>query len=794
MPIYNGKYYNLVGGGSWASVRNNARFYGGDLVTIDDENENNFLLNNIDWTPNKIGFDDDYGAFKYDRHLALWIGLYRDSNDNIAWSDGTPIKYLNYYPSLYTNETRLIPEGREEWNENYFALVNHTLLSKDKPNNINGTWNDIGHYGKDYYQMWAGIAETPLTYYSISDVKIEEGNTAEIVIKRSGNLLTRQALRIEPIDEDAKEGIDYNIINTDLIHSKRIAFNPGEESKSFSIKVPENEKIDWNKSFNIKLSDFMEGYGEGTIIPPQFIRKSAKITILDNDIIYTNDFHYLNSEGAYEVNEGEILNNVIRMPDSKTNGRFYNRLYWSISGKGINDLDFNKSNLTGFVDRFDVNRISENQIKISHLIKNDNATEGSEFIDLKLFGDKELNDQIGAKKTIKIIDSSKEPVYGFEISSLSINEGQTISVAIKPSGLTESIKKLYWKTTGEGITSDDFLLGATGAINVFNENTTTASIVLKEDKRTEGSETLNINFYSDASYLQQVGDTTSVLINDTSKSNIKEGTDLDEKIVGTDKGDIIKGGGGSDEIDGGLGDDTIIYTGKFKDYLFNRTSENLRISDNRNSNEDGVDTVKNVEYVQFSDQLVAFDKVDNVKSYKKNFRDYKFFKKIDGTIEIETEAGRDDITGIPKLTFADKDSGISAIKDIKGVFDQVTGKENATGEMFRLYNASFARFPDPSGLEYWIDKYSSGVDDSRAVASSFLASTEFKERYGENVSDSTYVNMLYKNVLGRDADTGGLNYWLGQLNSGEETRYEVLLGFSESAENKALFTEMTGFG
>ena len=56
------------------------------------------------------------------------------------------------------------------------------------------------------------------------------------------------------------------------------------------------------------------------------------------------------------------------------------------------------------------------------------------------------------------------------------------------------------------------------------------------------------------------------------------------------------------------------------------------------------------------------------------------------------------------------------------------------------------------------------------------------------------MNTLYKNVLGRDADTGGLNYWLGQLNSGVETRYEVLLGFAESAENKILFTEMTGFG
>ena len=79
------------------------------------------------------------------------------------------------------------------------------------------------------------------------------------------------------------------------------------------------------------------------------------------------------------------------------------------------------------------------------------------------------------------------------------------------------------------------------------------------------------------------------------------------------------------------------------------------------------------------------------------------------------------------------------------------------------------------------------------MASSFLVSAEFKERYGDNVSDSTYVNTMYQNVLGRDADSGGLNYWLGQLSSGAETRYEVLLGFAESAENKALFTEMTGF-
>ena len=112
--------------------------------------------------------------------------------------------------------------------------------------------------------------------------------------------------------------------------------------------------------------------------------------------------------------------------------------------------------------------------------------------------------------------------------------------------------------------------------------------------------------------------------------------------------------------------------------------------------------------------------------------------------------------------------------------------------MFRLYNASFKRLPDPDGLRYWISNFSSGIDDERAVASSFLASAEFKQRYGENVTNESYVNTLYINILGRDYDQAGYSYWLGNLNNGIETRYELLLGFSESIENKALFSEITG--
>ena len=182
----------------------------------------------------------------------------------------------------------------------------------------------------------------------------------------------------------------------------------------------------------------------------------------------------------------------------------------------------------------------------------------------------------------------------------------------------------------------------------------------------------------------------------------------------------------------------------------------------------------------------------SAKVYSGKSDTYKFYNLGNDQYGVGTSVGIDELTGESILTFDDKNMNLK--NDIKATFDQVTGLNTDSGKMFRLYNASFKRLPDPNGLRYWISNFSSGIDDERAVASSFLISDEFKERYGSNVADATYVNNLYQNVLGRSPDASGLIYWLNQLNSGAETRYEVLLGFSESAENKGLFTEMTGFG
>ena len=54
------------------------------------------------------------------------------------------------------------------------------------------------------------------------------------------------------------------------------------------------------------------------------------------------------------------------------------------------------------------------------------------------------------------------------------------------------------------------------------------------------------------------------------------------------------------------------------------------------------------------------------------------------------------------------------------------------------------------------------------------------------------MKTLYQNILDREPDVDGYNYWVGQLNNGIEKRSELLLGFAESTENQTLFSEVTG--
>jgi hypothetical protein len=105
------------------------------------------------------------------------------------------------------------------------------------------------------------------------------------------------------------------------------------------------------------------------------------------------------------------------------------------------------------------------------------------------------------------------------------------------------------------------------------------------------------------------------------------------------------------------------------------------------------------------------------------------------------------------------------------------------GEIWRLYRAVLGRHPDQNGFAYWVARRVEGVPLS-VVADSFLASREFEARFG-TTSDDTFLDLVYRNVLGRLGDAEGVAYWRGVLAAGYPRRNVVLL-FAESAEHRAV--------
>jgi hypothetical protein len=104
------------------------------------------------------------------------------------------------------------------------------------------------------------------------------------------------------------------------------------------------------------------------------------------------------------------------------------------------------------------------------------------------------------------------------------------------------------------------------------------------------------------------------------------------------------------------------------------------------------------------------------------------------------------------------------------------------GQAYRLYQAAFNRKPDEEGLGFWIAALRDGVS-LRSVAKSFYDSPEFQTTYGQ-VTDTQFLTLLYRNVLQRVPDQGGLEFWTKALQDGAP-RANLLTDFSESTENRA---------
>ncbi len=104
-----------------------------------------------------------------------------------------------------------------------------------------------------------------------------------------------------------------------------------------------------------------------------------------------------------------------------------------------------------------------------------------------------------------------------------------------------------------------------------------------------------------------------------------------------------------------------------------------------------------------------------------------------------------------------------------------------------LYEAALDRDGeiDAGGLNFWIDAREHGLSE-RALAEAFLGSGEFAAAFGapETVSDRALVEQLYENVLDREGEGDGVDFWTAALGQEGFARRDLLLAFAESPENR----------
>ncbi|HEX8614444.1 MAG TPA: DUF4214 domain-containing protein [Telluria sp.] len=180
----------------------------------------------------------------------------------------------------------------------------------------------------------------------------------------------------------------------------------------------------------------------------------------------------------------------------------------------------------------------------------------------------------------------------------------------------------------------------------------------------------------------------------------------------------------SDLVDGGAGVDTMVYSGKRTDYDLVKSGGAWAVS-SRVGNE-GVDSLRNVEKLAFADSVV------------------------------DTQYG--DLTQALYVSYFGRAADMGGLKSFQA---QLTGLR-APSTPAELA----ARYGQDASVKSLID--------------SFATSTESKALYsGDN---KTFVRAIYTNLLNRDPDQGGLDFWTNAIDSGSLTRANASLSIMAGAQ------------
>lgn len=270
-----------------------------------------------------------------------------------------------------------------------------------------------------------------------------------------------------------------------------------------------------------------------------------------------------------------------------------------------------------------------------------------------------------------------------------------------------------------------------------------------------------------------------------------------ENAIGGSGNDTLIGNTANNSLDGGAGIDTAVFSASYsKAVIAYSSGSNIYTV---TSVLDGADMISGIEVFAFADQSVAAANLTlasnvtggagndiwagsagnsiingggGLDTVTYNGSRNSFSIARSGTNHIVSDNvginGTDMLASVERLVFTDAKVAL----DINGV----------AGQAYRLYQSTFNRAPDVPGLTYWVSNMDAGMALTQ-VAALFTQSAEYQSRYGGNPTGADFITAMYANALHRAPDPGGFAYWTSQLAAHAITIPEVIVGFSESAEN-----------
>lgn len=118
--------------------------------------------------------------------------------------------------------------------------------------------------------------------------------------------------------------------------------------------------------------------------------------------------------------------------------------------------------------------------------------------------------------------------------------------------------------------------------------------------------------------------------------------------------------------------------------------------------------------------------------------------------------------------------------------------QSKEGQLGRMYEALFNRFPDKGGLDYWKGQWTTGKTIQSVGEQIINHSSPEATNATKAATKEGFVDALYRNILDRAADSSGKTYWVGKLGSNTAVdKVNVAMAFTNVAETKTKLSDST---